>query len=198
MNVPARQVRAEYGEHTITVYQAYSPQIAEPALAAGAFVPPFKRGRMTWIRPSFTWMLHRSGCGTKPGQERVLAIQIRRSGFAWALENGSLSAVDRRVHASTQAWQAEQRASPVRVQWDPERDERLRELPYRSIQVGLGGEAADRYVSEWITAIRDVTPLAHAVRDWIATGCPASDRPDFPAERPYPLSLLATARIGAS
>jgi Domain of unknown function (DUF4291) len=40
--VPYRQIRALYTGHTLTVYQAYSPAIAEAALAAGTFVPPFR------------------------------------------------------------------------------------------------------------------------------------------------------------
>jgi hypothetical protein len=67
------------------VYQAYSPEIADAAVRAGTFVPPFSLDRMTWIKPSFGWMMHRCGWATKPGQERVLAIQISRAGFEWAL-----------------------------------------------------------------------------------------------------------------
>jgi len=63
-----RLVRAHYGDETITVYQAYAPQIAESAARAGTFLPPFSRGRMTWIKPSFGWMMHRCGWGRKPGQ----------------------------------------------------------------------------------------------------------------------------------
>jgi hypothetical protein len=48
-------------EQTVTVYQAYSPQIADAATRAGAFVTPFSRDRMTWIKPSFGWRMHRSG-----------------------------------------------------------------------------------------------------------------------------------------
>jgi len=47
--VPARQIRARYSADTVTVYQAYPPEIALPALSAGHFAPPFKRDRMTWI-----------------------------------------------------------------------------------------------------------------------------------------------------
>lgn len=72
MDHPYRQVRATWTEATITVYQAYPAEIAGPAVAAGRFVPPFKRERMTWIKPSFRWMMYRSGWATKPGQERVL------------------------------------------------------------------------------------------------------------------------------
>ncbi|MFB9625482.1 DUF4291 family protein [Nonomuraea helvata] len=63
-----------YTEESITVYQAYDAVIAEPAVAAQRFVAPFKRERMTWIKPSFLWMMYRCGYATKPGQERVLAI----------------------------------------------------------------------------------------------------------------------------
>jgi len=97
--IPARQVRAVFDDRTITVYQAYSPAIAEPAIAAGRLVPPFKLDRMTWIKPSFLWMMYRSGWATTPGQERVLAIQITRDGFEWALSSSSLSHQDPTVYA---------------------------------------------------------------------------------------------------
>ncbi|MDB5288908.1 MAG: hypothetical protein JWL69_149 [Phycisphaerales bacterium] len=51
------EIRADYDRQTIVVYQAYRPQIAEAALAAGKFVPPFSFGRMTWIKPSFLWLM---------------------------------------------------------------------------------------------------------------------------------------------
>ncbi|HEY0697682.1 MAG TPA: DUF4291 family protein, partial [Micromonospora sp.] len=81
-----RQIRAVHTDETITVHQAYPPEIALPALTAGRFVPPFKRERMTWIKPSFLWMMYRCGWGDKPGQEHVLAVEITRVGFEWALE----------------------------------------------------------------------------------------------------------------
>ncbi len=76
MPTPSRQIRAVFDAETITVYQAYSPAIAAPALAAQTFVAPFKRERMTWIKPSFLWMMYRCGWASKPGQERVLAVRI--------------------------------------------------------------------------------------------------------------------------
>jgi hypothetical protein len=42
-----RVVRAAHTDSTITVYQAYPQEIAEPALRARTFVAPFKRERMT-------------------------------------------------------------------------------------------------------------------------------------------------------
>ncbi len=176
-----------YDDATITVYQAYPAEIAEPAVRAGTFVAPFKRDRMTWIKPSFLWMMYRCGWATKPGQERVLAVRISRAGFEWALAHACLSHFDPDVHADHAAWSRELRTSPVRVQWDPERSVHLTELPYRSLQMGLSGEAVTRYVEEWIVGITDVTGLAREVRGG------AHDR--LPAERPYPMPATAAGRV---
>jgi len=47
-----RQLRARYDDDTVTVYQAYPPQIADAALASGTFVPPFKVDGMRSIKPN--------------------------------------------------------------------------------------------------------------------------------------------------
>jgi hypothetical protein len=94
MNPPYRQIRAARDEESITVYQAYDPAIAEPAVTAQRFVTPFERERMTWIKPSFLWMMYRCGWATKPGRTRVLAIDLTHEGFAWALAHSCLSHPD--------------------------------------------------------------------------------------------------------
>ncbi|MFG2297741.1 DUF4291 domain-containing protein [Streptomyces sp. NPDC048603] len=190
------EVRGAYTDGKITVYQAYSARIAEPALAAGTFVPPFKRERMTWIKPSFLWMMYRCGWGTKPDQERVLAVDISREGFEWALAHASLSHYDRDRFASEAEWRDQLKASPVRVQWDPERDLHLNALPHRAIQIGLSGTAVDRYTDEWITGIRDVTGLAREVHAAVRAGDLDTATGLLPAERPYPLPADLVARIG--
>ncbi|WP_446220185.1 DUF4291 domain-containing protein [Micromonospora sp. IBHARD004] len=187
MTVPARQIRATFTADSITVYQAFPPEVAEAALAAGRFVPPFKRERMTWIKPSFRWMMYRCGWARKPGQERVLAVEITRAGFEWALAHACASGFDPRLHADRAVWRRQLRASPVRVQWDPERSLRLAPLPHRSLQVGLSGEAVHRYVDEWLVGLTDVTPVAWAIRDRLTAGDDAGAAALLPVERPYPL-----------
>jgi hypothetical protein len=198
MTVPAHQVRADFTADTVTVYQAYPPEIARAALAAGRFVPPFKRERMTWIKPSFRWMMYRCGWATKPGQERVLAVEITRSGFEWALANSCLSSFDRDHYPDRETWSRRLRASPVRVQWDPERSLRLAPLPHRSLQVGLSGEAVRRYVDEWLVALTDVTPAAHAVRAALDADDDRGAEALLPPERPYPLPPDVAAVVGAT
>jgi hypothetical protein len=197
-HVPARQVRAVFDSRTVTVYQAYSPAIAEPALAAGRFVPPFKPDRMTWIKPSFLWMMYRSGWAAKPGQERVLAISITRDGFEWALARSSLSHHDPAVYAGHAEWAERKEATPVRIQWDPERSLRLEPLGHRAIQIGLSGEAARHYVQDWTAGITDMTALAHEIHGLVTAGNLAAAKERLPAERPYPLPDSLKTVIGAA
>nr|WP_030502642.1 DUF4291 domain-containing protein [Micromonospora purpureochromogenes] len=187
MTVPRYQIRAAFTADAVTVYQAYPPEIADAALRAGRFVPPFKRERMTWIKPSFRWMMYRCGWALKPGQERVLAVDISRTGFEWALRHACLSSYDPRLHPDREAWRRGLRASPVRVQWDPERSLRLAPLPYRSLQVGLSGEAVHRYVDEWVLGLTDVTGLARSVHGRLTDGDEAGAAALVPVEQPYPL-----------
>ncbi|MFF3286251.1 DUF4291 domain-containing protein [Streptomyces sp. NPDC003023] len=194
---PTHEVRAVFTDETITVYQAYAASIADPALEAGTFVDPFKRGRMTWIKPSFLWMMYRCGWGAKPGQERVLAIDITRRGFEWALSHSCPSHFDRSRFATGAKWRAALKSSPVRVQWDPERDLGLNPLPHRAIQIGLSGPAVELYVDEWITGVRDVTALAREVRGTVADGDLGAARALLPPERVYPLPAEVAERVGA-
>ncbi|MCH5672978.1 DUF4291 domain-containing protein [Streptomyces gilvus] len=193
MEQPQHEIRAAYVDSTITVYQAYSPEIGLPAVQEGRFPAAWKRDRMTWIKPSFLWMMYRCGWGAKEGQETVLAVEISRDGFEWALRHACLSSYVRGIHPDRAAWQRQLKRAPARVQWDPERDVRMQPLPYRSLQLGLCGEAARRYADEWTVSIRDVTPLAHEIRDLVDGGDLDSAAQRLPPERPYPVQgdLLA-------
>ncbi|MGI8331423.1 DUF4291 domain-containing protein [Actinomadura scrupuli] len=197
MNVPYRQIRAAHDDSTITVYQAYGPEIGRPAAESGRFPEAFKRDRMTWIKPSFLWMMYRCGWAAKPGQEHVLAIRLDRAGFEWALRHSCLSHYDRNVHADRDAW-LETRHLPVRLQWDPERDLRLQPLPYRSLQIGLSGEAVRRYLTDWIVGIDDLTAHVRTVHDLVGAGRLDEARGLLPAEAPYPLRPELAARIGSA
>ncbi|SCL34590.1 protein of unknown function [Micromonospora nigra] len=196
MSVPTHQIRATFGGDTITVYQAYPSAIADAALVAGRFVAPFKRERMTWIKPSFHWMMYRSGWATKPGQERVLAVEITRCGFEWALARACLSSHDPDRYADRASWARRLRASPVRVQWDPERSPRLAPLPYRSLQVGLSGEAVRRYVDEWTVTLTDLTPLVRHLHTLRRAGDHAAADALTPVEHPYPLPADVAEVVG--
>ncbi|NEC64602.1 DUF4291 domain-containing protein [Streptomyces sp. SID9727] len=194
---PQHQIRALHTAGTVTVYQAYTPSLGLPAARDGRFPAAWKRDRMTWIKPSFLWMMYRCGWGTKEGQETVLAVEITREGFDWALGHAELSHYEGGVHPDRATWQRDLRLAPARVQWDPERDLHLNRLPYRSLQLGLAGEASRRYADEWTVSIRDVTPLAREIHAMVRAGGTEAATALLPAETPYPLpqgTPLPTAR----
>ncbi|MFI6576161.1 DUF4291 domain-containing protein [Nocardiopsis sp. NPDC050513] len=187
MQIPRHQIRARFTDATVTVYQAYHPSIGVPAARDGRFPASWKRGRMTWVKPSFRWMMYRCGWGLKANQETVLAVEITREGFEWALRDACLSHHDPRVHADRDAWREQLRTAPARVQWDPERDLCLRPLDHRSLQLGLSGEASHRYADAWIVGVTDVTPLAHRVHALVRADDLDGAAALLPEERPYPV-----------
>lgn len=206
MQEPRHRIRAVHSESTVTVYQAYRPEIGLPAAREGRFPAAWKRDRMTWVKPSFLWMMYRCGWGTKEGQEVVLAVEITRDGFEWALRNACLSSYVRGLHPDRASWQRQLKRAPARVQWDPERDLRLQPLSYRSLQLGLSNEAVRRYADEWTVSIRDVTPLAREIHELVRGDDLDSAARLLPEERPYPagdellahLNIGTTARISSS
>ncbi|WP_426058422.1 DUF4291 domain-containing protein [Hymenobacter sp. B1770] len=184
-------IRAAYDEHTLTVYQAYHPRIALPAVAEQRLaLPGFKVERMTWIKPSFLWMMYRSGWATKENQERVLALKIKRTGLDWALQHACLSHFNATAHPSSTEWKEHLQAAPVRIQWDPERDVQLNPLPQRAIQIGLSGEAVARYVHEWVEEITDVTALAHEIQTLVQARQIQAAVDRLPKETVYPTRAM--------
>ncbi|WP_106400217.1 DUF4291 domain-containing protein [Actinocorallia populi] len=181
------EIRADHDRESIVVYQAYGRAIGEPAVAAGRFVHPFSRGRMTWIKPSFLWLMGRSGWARKPGQEMVLAVRITREGWEKALRQAVLTSPDRRVYADGAVWRERMKTAPVRVQWDPERTLRGAHLDARSIQVGLSRHIIDEYADDWTLGITDLTPTARKIHDLLRQGRDDKARALLPPEKVYPL-----------
>lgn len=178
-----RKIRAVFDEETITVYQAFNDEIVEAMIAKGRFVAPFSFERMTWIKPSFLWMMERSHYGMVPDHERTLAIQITMAGWLEALSNASLS---------TDAGSTD----PVRVQWDPERDLKGNKLPQRSIQVGLGPAIVRRYVDEWIVDVTDISEFVEELRELREQGKFTRAQALLPKERPWNPPPEIAKRIG--
>lgn len=197
-SIPTRQIRAVYDDRTIRVYQAFSNAIADSALEHQTFVsPPFKMERMTWIKPSFLWMMYRSGWGLKDeAQRRILAIDMTLEGFEWALAHSCPSQADSDM--GHEEWEQLKHRSPVRIQWDPERNLLLQPLEHRVIQVGLGAAAVSLYVKSWIQKITDVTSLAHTIHGLVVSNQLVDAGALLPKERPYsasgPVALLSRPR----
>ena len=68
---------AEWDTEGVYFYQAYNNTIADYALVHQQLGGPnFNLTRMTWIKPSFAWVLYRSGYAKKHNQERILKIKL--------------------------------------------------------------------------------------------------------------------------
>lgn len=136
-------------------------------------------------------MMYRSGWAMKDeNQACILAVKIKQSGFAWALEN-SCNSHPHGEDAVT--WRARMDASLVRVQWDPEKDILMRPLSYRSIQIGLSGVAVDKYIDDWITEVADITEQCKQIHALVLKNELTTATALLPKETLYPLPLhLAT------
>lgn len=165
-------------------------------MAAGRFVPPFSFGRMTWIKPSFLWLMERSNWGQKPGQECVLAVRIKRAGWEQALSMGVLTQNDPRVFRSYDEWRSQFDTAAVHVQWDPERSIRGATLSYNAIQVGISRHVIQTYVDDWITRIDDYTPLVRKLYKLVQSGNEAKAKDLLPKERTYVVPAPLARRIG--
>jgi hypothetical protein len=140
-------------------------------------------------------MMYRCGWAAKEGQETVLAIEITREGFEWALANACLAHYEHGLHPDRATWKRQLKRAPARVQWDPERDLHLQPLAHRSLQLGLAREATERYADKWIVSISDVTALAYAVHAHVRDGALDAAQQLLPAERPYPASETLLAHL---
>ena len=195
-DMPEYEIRADYDERTVVVYQAYRPEVALPTVQHNRFVPPFSLTRMTWIKPSFLWMMERSNWARKPGQEHVLAIRIARAGWEEALADAILSSYRPGVYRDEDDWRRQMDQAHVVVQWDPERSIHGASLPYKSIQVGLSRHIVQRYVEDWTVEIRDITSRVRTLRDLIQSGHADKAKAQLPRERVYPLPPAIAHRLG--
>jgi hypothetical protein len=155
---PTRQIRAHLPTPTtIIVYQAYSDPIATAAVASQSLSasPLFNPARMTWIKPSWCWMMYRSGYSYKDAnQARILALTMRLEDFWWLL---------RRARLTDEGGFKE--GEEVRVQWDPERGVRLGRMEgTRSVQIGVPKNLSSRWVEEMVVGIEDVTERAREMK----------------------------------
>lgn len=178
-----RKILAEYDEEGIYVYQAFKPSIVAEALAEGTFGISFSMERMTWIKPSFGWMLYRSDYGTAHCQEGILKIKLCHDGFLQILQDAVPSAHHPSIHRERTEWKDALKRSNVRYQWDPDRDLRLEKLERRAIQIGIRDEMVSRYVHEWILSLEEVTALAHEIKSAVDSKSPTL--PEVPQLREY-------------
>ncbi|KAK4172673.1 hypothetical protein QBC36DRAFT_337367 [Triangularia setosa] len=141
---------------------------------------------MTWIKPSWAWMLYRSGYSLKDhNQSRILALSLKHEDFLWLLSQGITSHRSKQEKDDVKG----EKLGGVRIQWDPERDVKMEKLGYRSIQIGIpGGEVCERWLG-MIVKIEDVTDKARELKRVI------HERPDVTVEELKKLGLVPEEKV---
>jgi hypothetical protein len=183
----------EWDDEGVYFYQAFRDSIADYALEHQRFGgQDFSPTRMTWIKPSFAWMLYRAGYGRKHGQMRILKIKLAHEAVAHILSHCTC------IEAGFRGGGGE--CVDGRVQWDPARDlmspdpkkdEPRKMLSTRAIQIGVARSLSEYYVQHTLR-IQEVSALARAVgaahkahRKKPKALTEAMEALGLPAERPY-------------
>jgi len=188
-----RHILAHFDADSIVVYQAYRPAIGRYAAEHQRFGGEFSFARMSWVKTNFLWMMYRSGWGTKPGQEVTLAIRIQRAGFDQLLREAVHSSFVADIYGDQAAWADAVARSSVRLQWDPDHDPSGAKVERRAIQLGLRGEALERYAQQWLIAIDDISEFVAEQRLY-AQARSSYGLLQTPSEAVYPIGDADSAR----
>jgi len=139
--------------------------------------------------------MHRSNWGQKSGQQRTLAVRIRRSGWDKTQSIGVLTHPERSVYPDPTEWERRFHYAGVHIQWDTERSLRGAGLNHYSIQVGISRRLVREFVDEWIVGIEDLTPEVARIRRLLREGNEKGVRRLLPPERAYPVDPQIGKRI---
>lgn len=179
-----KEVFAQYDRQCIRVYQAYNPTIAKEAIALQTFGENFNIHRMTWIKPSFLWMMYRSNWGTKKNQEYILALDIYQTAFNELLKKAVLTSPDSTSYTGSQ-WEKAFDETTVYCQWDPDRNINGNAINRAAIQIGLKGNILRDFLDVGIYRIEDLTPFVRKWNEQRKNGKLSSK--NLPVEKLYPI-----------
>lgn len=179
-----REIVAQYDRQCIRVYQAYNPTIAKEAIALQTFGENFNIHRMTWIKPSFLWMMYRSNWGTKKNQEYILALDIYQTAFNELLKKAVLTSPDSTSYTGSQ-WEKAFDETTVYCQWDPDRNINGNAINRAAIQIGLKGNILRDFLDVGIYRIEDLTPFVRKWNEQRKNGKLSSK--NLPVEKLYPI-----------
>ena len=177
-----KEIYAYYNREHIRVYQAYNKQIAEQAVSLQTFGNNFSLNRMTWIKPSFLWLMYRSNWGTKKNQEYILALDIYREAFDSLLERAVLTSPEHNFDN----WEKDFKETTVYCQWDNDRSINGKALNRYAIQIGIKSDILKDFISSSIYKITDLTPSVKKWNEQRKSG--KTDLKNFPAEKIYPVN----------
>lgn len=163
-----KHVMAQRTDDYVVVYQAYRKSIGQFASKHQYFGGDFSYSRMSWIKTNFLWMMYRSGWGTKPNQEVVLAIFLTPEYFNDILENAFPST--NVLGVEHDVWKTKIANTDVRLQWDPDHAPNGDKQERRAIQLGLRNEFLLPFKGEGIVRIEDISAFVADQRKHVEAG----------------------------
>lgn len=150
-------------DQIMTVYTAVNYQTAAYAVSnqklGGA---DFSLERMLWIMPGFLPMMRATEWASKPGQERILAIQLHLDHFHELLSNVAYSFFDPTIYRSVEAWKQDLLEKENRVQWEPDRNEYESKIERQVMRLGLQGKSLQAFNDDMILSVEDITDFVEA------------------------------------
>lgn len=186
-----KEVFARYDRKCIRVYQAYNSVIAQEAVRLQTFGDNFNINRMTWIKPSFLWMMYRSNWGTKKNQEYVLALDIYRAKFDELLRKAVLTSPDSSIFTGVE-WEKAFNETTVYCQWDSDRSANGNAVNRAAIQIGLKGGALRDFIDTGIFRIEDITLSIKKMNEQRKKG--KLNAKELPIEKVYPITDSAVRK----
>ncbi|HRO43396.1 MAG TPA: DUF4291 domain-containing protein [Flavipsychrobacter sp.] len=189
---------AQFDKDSIVVYQAFKDSIADYALANQKFGgKDYDFNRMTWLKPSFLWMMYYSGWAKKENQENVLAIRMKREGFDEILSSAVMSTFYKEVYKDNNDWKDKFLNSEIHVQWEHYYDLFGKKTDRYAAKIGIKGEVQTQYNEEWILEIENVTSYVKEQQKLLQAD--KSDLLQIPHERAYaPSDLTILKKIDAT
>lgn len=139
---------------------------------------------MTWIKPSFLWLMYRSNWGTQKNQECILAIDIYRSKFNEILQKAVLTSPDSTSYTGAQ-WEKAFVETTVYCQWDPDRNINGNAINRAAIQIGLKGNTLKHFLDVSIFHIEDFTSQVRKWNEQRKNG--KLNAKNLPVEKLYPI-----------
>jgi len=190
------QIRARFNQNRVTVYQGHTPEIAEASIEAGRLMVPTNTTGNLWITMSFLDAMRDSDWAMRDGQHRILALNMSREGFEWILSQAAPGHFDPAKYTTVAQWERAVVHSPVRIQWDQAIGLDGTPAGWMTPRLGLALEARDRFLTEWVSHIADVTPHVWKMHQFILDGDIGGVEVRLPEEHVYPLRDALRAHLG--
>jgi hypothetical protein len=189
---------AHHNHDSIVVYQAFKDSIASYAVQNQKFGgPDYDFERMTWLKPSFFWMMYYSGWAKKENQENVLAIRMSRHGFDQILKHAVMATFYKDLYKNDKIWKDKLEKTDIHLDWEPYHDLYGNKTERKAVKIGLQGEMLQQYNNEWIEEIQNITPYVREQQQLI-TDRRIKDL-QVPKERAYaPDDLTILTKIDAT